>query len=167
MYRKLVLDTATTTQSLAQSWSIVLRIFCRLKREIMTYNSDRLDRIEANLETVKDILLSTARRSETADERISALSVKTDARIDRLAAKQDRTQEQLEQLREDVDIAFQTIKLLSENTDRRIVESQQEMHEFRTIMTRLQMENRQIWEYLMRQYQSGNGDGGTRGPSGD
>lgn len=133
----------------------------------MTYNSDRLDRIEANLETVKDILLSTARRSETADERISVLSVKTDARIDRLAAKQDRTQEQLEQLREDVDIAFQTIKLLSENTDRRIVESQQEMHEFRTIMTQLQMENRQIWEYLMRQYQSGNGDGGTRGPSGD
>lgn len=125
----------------------------------MTYNSDRLDRIEADLETVKDILLSTARRSETADERISALFVKTDARIERLAAKQDRTQEQLEQLREDVNIAFQTIKLLSENTDRSIVESQQEMHEFRTIMTQLQMENRQIWEYLMRQYQSGNGSG--------
>lgn len=125
----------------------------------MVYNSDRLDRIEADLETVKDILLSTARRSETADERISALSVKTEARIDRLAEKQDRTQEQLEQLREDVDIAFQTIKLLSENTDRSMVESQQEMREFRTIMTQLQMENRQIWEYLMRQYQSGNGSG--------
>ena len=115
----------------------------------MTYNSDYLDRIETDLETIKEILLATARRAEA-----------TDTRLDRLSEKQDRTQEQLDRLREDVDTAFETIKLLSENTNRSIVQSQQEMREFRVTMTQLQVENRQIWEYLMHQYQNGNGDGG-------
>jgi len=102
--------------------------------------SDRLDRIENDLEAVKDILLTVARRYEVAADRREA----TDERIDRLVERQERTQAQLDQLREDVDIAFQTIKLMSENADR-------DRAEFRT-------ESRQIWEYLMQQYRNGNGD---------
>lgn len=117
-----------------------------MSNNAMTQNSDRSSN---DLETIKEILLATARRAEA-----------TDARLARLSENQSHAQEQLNQqresldrLREDVDIAFETIKLASENSDR-------EMAEFRTTMLRLQLENQRIWEYLMRQYQSGNGDGG-------
>lgn len=99
----------------------------------MTNSSDRLDRIENDLETVKEIMLAVARRAEA-----------TDSRLDRLAESQERTQEQLDQLREDVNIAFQTINLMSENGDR-------ERAEFRAEILR-------IWEYLMGQQRNGNGD---------
>jgi len=58
----------------------------------MTNGSDRLDRIENDLE-----------------KRMQA----TDERIDRLTQNQDRTQHQLDQLSEDVNIAFWTITALS------------------------------------------------------
>lgn len=80
-------------------------------------NSDELSN---DLETVKEILLAVAKRAEATDsrlERLASASVKRwsaiDSRIDRLAESQQRTQEQLDQLREDVDIAFQTINLRS------------------------------------------------------
>lgn len=66
------------------------------------------------LELIRQLLIATANRAES-----------TDNRLDRLVESQERTQRQLDQLsvnvdqlREDVDIAFQTIQLLSENTDR-------------------------------------------------
>lgn len=49
-------------------------------------NNDQLDRIENDLETVKDILLTVASRAEA-----------TDRRIDRLVERQDHTQQQLDQ----------------------------------------------------------------------
>jgi len=52
----------------------------------MTNNSNRLDRIEDDLET-KEILVAVARRAESTDER-----------LDRLAQGQERTQVQLDQL---------------------------------------------------------------------
>ena len=117
-----------------------------MSNNVMTQNSDRSSN---DLETIKEILLATARRAEA-----------TDARLDRLSENQSHAQEQLNQqresldrLREDVDIAFETINLVSENNDRQMVE-------FRTNMLRLQVENQRIWEYLMRQYQSGNDEGG-------
>ncbi len=75
----------------------------------MTNGSDRLDRIENDLETVKDILLTVARQYEASEKRMQA----TDERIDRLTQNQDRTQHQLDQLSEDVNIAFWTITALS------------------------------------------------------
>ncbi len=42
----------------------------------MTNGSDRLDRIENDLETVKDILLTVARRAEATDGRQIAVSPK-------------------------------------------------------------------------------------------
>lgn len=111
----------------------------------MTQNSDRSS---SDLETIKEILLATARRAKA-----------TDARLDRLSENQTHAQEQLNQqresldrLREDVDIAFETINSVSENTDRSIAESQQEMAEFRSTMIQLQTENQRIWQYLMQQH---------------
>jgi flagellar biosynthesis chaperone FliJ len=82
-------------------------------------NSDELSN---DLETVKKILLAIAKRAEATDsrlERLAEASVKRwsviGSQLDRLAESQQRTQEQLDQLREDVDIAFQTINLMAEN----------------------------------------------------
>lgn len=102
----------------------------------MTSSSSRLDRIENDLETVKEIMLTLARRAEA-----------TDARIDRLAERQDRTQTQLDQLGVDVDIAFQTITALSDNTDRTLA----------SINASIQRQDR-ILDYLMRRDGNGTGD---------
>ncbi len=122
-----------------------------------------------DLETIKEILFTVARRYEAAaermdatDERIERLAKgtnerlersgqRTDEQIERLGQKQERTQEQLDRLREDVDIAFQTISLMVENSDR-------EMAEFKSVILGFQTENHRIWEYLMRRDQNNNGD---------
>ena len=134
---------------------------------------DRLDRIETDLETIKEILLATARRAEAADartaktdERLSEQSqtmderlvaftkaadergIKLDQRLDRLTQKQEESQRQIDALREDVDIAFQTISLMAEN-------NRTEMAEFRAEMREMRLETRQIWEYLLRRSQNG------------
>ena len=99
----------------------------------MTYDSNRLDRIEADLELAKEILLATARRAEAADERI----IKTNEQLAQLSRKTD---ERLNRLSEDVETAFQIISLMAEN-------NHAEMAEFRA-------KTRQIWQYLMRQSQN-------------
>ena len=113
--------------------------------------TDRLDRIETDLETVKEILLATARRAEATDKQIEGIALLVqeqsrlaDERGRKVDERLDRLSENLNHLREDVDIAFQTISLLSENTDR-------SMAEFRA-------ETRAIWEYLMRKSQNGDGN---------
>lgn len=135
--------------------------------------SDRLDRIETDLETIKEILLATARRAEAADartaktdkrlseqaqtmdERLVAFTkaadergIKLDQRLDRLTQKQEESQRQIDALREDVDIAFQTISLMAEN-------NRTDMAEFRAEMREMRLETRQIWEYLLRRSQNG------------
>jgi hypothetical protein len=64
----------------------------------------------------------------------------------------DQLSGSVNQLNEDVEIAFQTIKLMAENSDR-------EMAEFRSAILGLQTENRHMWEYLMRRDRDGNGGG--------
>lgn len=95
----------------------------------------RLDRIETDLETIKDILLATARRAEAADER----GIKLDQRLDRLTQNQEESQRQIDALREDVDIAFQTISLMAENNRTDMA--------FRAEMREMRLETRQIWEF--------------------
>lgn len=119
-----------------------------MSNNAVTQNSDRFSN---DLETIKEILLATARRAEATDTRLDCLSENKSHAQEQL----NQPRESLDRLREDVDIAFKTIKLASENSDRK-------MAEFRTTMLRLQSENQLIWEYLMRQYQSGNGDRGER-----
>lgn len=138
--------------------------------------TDRLDRIETDLETVKEILFTTARRVESADNQIENLTQllqeqnriadergrRIDAQIENLTqslqeqsrladVRGRKIDERFEQLREDVDIAFQTISLLSENTDRSMAEFRAEMRDSRA-------ETRAIWEYLMRKSQNGDGN---------
>jgi len=60
-------------------------------------NGGWLDRLENDLETVKNIMLTLARRAEG-----------TDQRIDRLVESQDRTQRQLDQLSITVDRAVES-----------------------------------------------------------
>jgi len=63
-------------------------------------NGGRLDRLENELETVKNIMLTLARRAEG-----------TDQRIDRLVESQDRTQRQLDQLSITVDRAIESFTI--------------------------------------------------------
>lgn len=103
----------------------------------MTHSNGNRD---DELELIRQLLIATANRTES-----------TDAKLERLVERQDRTQRQLDQLsvnvdqlREDVEIAFQTIGLMAENADRE-----------RAIF---QQETRRIWEYPLGQQQNGNGD---------
>jgi len=63
-------------------------------------NGGWLDRLENDLETVKNIMLTLARRAEG-----------TDQRIDRLVESQDRTQRQLDQLSITVDRAIESFTI--------------------------------------------------------
>lgn len=96
-------------------------------------SGDRLDRIETNLQTVTDILVAVARRAESTDER-----------LDRVSQAQDRMQNQLDQLREDVDIAFETVMALSNNTDSTLA----------SINAALERQDR-VLDYLMRRDRNG------------
>lgn len=96
------------------------------------------------METVKEILLTTARRAEAADERIT----KTNEELAQLSRKTD---ERLNRLSLMIETAFETISLMAEN-------NRTEMVEFRAEMREARLETRQIWDYLMRQSQNGNGD---------
>ena len=113
--------------------------------------TDRLDRIETDLEKIKEILFTTARRAEFTDNRIEEQNRIADERGRKIDERLDRLSENLNQLREDVDIAFKTISLLSENTDRSMTEFRAEMRDSRA-------ETRAIWEYLMRKSQNGDGN---------
>jgi DNA repair exonuclease SbcCD ATPase subunit len=111
-------------------------------------SSDRIDQISALLQ---QFITASDKRMNTTDERIERLATRTDQRIDRLAERQERTQEQLDLLREDIDIAFQTIGLMTQNNDR-------EMAQFRAAILENQEECRRIWQYLLGQQRNGNGD---------
>ena len=62
----------------------------------MTTSNDRLDRFENDLETVKAILFTVARRYEVSEKRMEA----TDARIERLSQQQEATLHAIDQLTE-------------------------------------------------------------------
>ena len=101
----------------------------------MTSSSDRLDRVENDLENVKAIFFTVARRYEASEKRMEA----TDARLERLAERQDRTQQQLDQLAANADADRTAMFVMLEQ------------------MAALQQENKQILEYLFGQQRNGNG----------
>ncbi len=101
----------------------------------MTSSSDRLDRVENDIENVKAIFFTVARRYEASEKRMEA----TDARLERLAERQDRTQQQLEQLAANADADRTAMFVMLEQ------------------MAALQQENKQILEYLFGQQRNGNG----------
>ncbi|MEH2317416.1 hypothetical protein [Nostoc sp.] len=70
-------------------------------------NAQRLDNVENNLETVKQLLVSTASYAESADKR-----------IDRLVERQDLTQRQLDGLAVTVQVMGEKIDRVVEKIDR-------------------------------------------------
>ena len=74
----------------------------------MTFDSNRLNRIEADLELAKEILLATARRAAAADERITKIS-------EEFAQLFRKADERLNCLSLMIKTAFQTISLMAEN----------------------------------------------------
>ncbi|MFN6527609.1 6-aminohexanoate hydrolase [Nostoc sp. ChiSLP03a] len=64
-------------------------------------NTQRLDHVEDELETVKRLLISTASYAESANRRLDELTIKQDrtqSHLDELTIKQDRTQSHLDEL---------------------------------------------------------------------
>lgn len=106
----------------------------------MTSSSDRLDRVENDLDNVKAIFFTVARRYEASekrmeatDERLMRLAETTDARINRLAEQQERISTDAE-------------------ADRQVMFVMLEQ------MATLHQENRQILDYLFGQQRNGNGN---------
>ncbi|NEP62687.1 MAG: 6-aminohexanoate hydrolase [Symploca sp. SIO2G7] len=78
----------------------------------------RLNRLEDEFETVKELLISAARYSSSANERLEQLTVK----VDRLTESQETTQTQLNQLSERVDaFVFNAQRLFSQTGERMII----------------------------------------------
>lgn len=91
----------------------------------MTYDSNRLDSIEADLELAKEILLATAKRAAAADERIT-----TNEKLAQLSRKTDK---RLNRLSENVETAFQTISLMVKNNRAAMAELGQKLAKFGNI----------------------------------
>jgi chromosome segregation ATPase len=87
----------------------------------MTRSPDqRLDRIEDEFETVKQLLASAARYAESANEKIDQLSDRQDrtqAQLDQLSNRQDRTQVQIDQLSNRQDRTQAQLDQLSSKVD--------------------------------------------------
>lgn len=97
---------------------------------------------DAEMELIRQLLISTASRGEATDARLLRLvesQERTQRQLDQLSGKVDQLTEKVDQLTEDVDIAFQTITALSDNTDRAVA----------SINASLERQDR-ILDYLMR-----------------
>lgn len=73
----------------------------------------RLDQIEDEFETVKQLLMSAARYAESANERIDSVAEK----LDQLTEKQDRTQQQLDTLSGRFDQLTSKVDQLTDRVD--------------------------------------------------
>lgn len=112
-------------------------------------SSDRLDRIENDLGTVTQIMMTVARQYENAEERMSA----TDKRIDQLTGRVNQLTIKVEQLTERVDQTTTNV----DNLAALMVQFTQNAEADRSAIRGLQSENRQILEYLFGQQRNGNG----------
>ncbi|NEP62979.1 MAG: 6-aminohexanoate hydrolase [Symploca sp. SIO2G7] len=92
----------------------------------------RLNRLEDEFSTVKELLISAARHASSANERLEQLTVKVDrltesqettqTQLDRLTESQETTQTQLNQLSERVDaFVFNAQRLFSQTGERMII----------------------------------------------
>ncbi|MEH1998001.1 MAG: 6-aminohexanoate hydrolase [Nostoc sp.] len=90
-------------------------------------NAQRLDHVEDELETVKQLLVSTASYAESANRRLDQLSIKQDrtqSHLDELSIKQDRTQSHLDQLGVRVDQMGGKVDQFSDKVDSFITQTQ-------------------------------------------
>ncbi|RCJ39005.1 6-aminohexanoate hydrolase [Nostoc punctiforme NIES-2108] len=90
-------------------------------------NTQRLDHVEDELETVKRLLVSTASYAESANRRLDELTIKQDrtqSHLDELTIKQDRTQSHLDQLGARVDQIGEKVDQVSDKVDSFITHTQ-------------------------------------------
>nr|WP_322685206.1 6-aminohexanoate hydrolase [Nostoc sp. DedQUE07]MDZ8131384.1 6-aminohexanoate hydrolase [Nostoc sp. DedQUE07] len=90
-------------------------------------NTQRLDHVEDELETVKQLLVSTASYAESANRRLDELTIKQDrtqSHLDELTIKQDRTQSHLDQLEVRIDRVGAKVDQLSDRVDSFITHTQ-------------------------------------------
>ncbi|OYE00358.1 6-aminohexanoate hydrolase [Nostoc sp. 'Peltigera membranacea cyanobiont' 232] len=90
-------------------------------------NSQRLDHVEDELETVKQLLVSTARYAESANRR-----------LDELTLKQDRTQSQLDQIGGKVDQLSDKVDSFVTHTQRLFTRAGSEVEETKARTERLE-----------------------------
>ena len=90
-------------------------------------NTQRLDHVEDELETVKRLLVSTASYAESANRRLDELTIKQDltqSHLNELTIKQDLTQSHLDQLGARVDQVGGKVDQLSDKVDSFITHTQ-------------------------------------------
>lgn len=108
----------------------------------MTEASDRLDRMEENLQTVTDLMVAVARRTESNAESIDQLTDNVDVlvrRVDQLAIRQEDTQAVVSQMASRFEQLMTVMVQFAQNAE----------------VDRAEI--RRIWEYLLGQQQNGNG----------
>ncbi len=118
-------------------------------------NTQRLDNVEDELETVKQLLVSTASYSESANRKIDRLveaqdrtqsyldelSVKQDrtqSYLDELSVKQDRTQSHLDQQKERIDQLSDKVDAFITHTQRLFTKTGSEVEETKARTERLE-----------------------------
>lgn len=122
----------------------------------MTNSSDRLDCLEDDLETVKEIMLAVARRTESKRYAIEGLTSK----LDRLTVTVDQFGVRVDQLGIKVDQLTATVERIATDgeADRAVMLGMLEDQ------AELRRENRQILDYLMRRDRNGNDNGDQSQP---
>lgn len=113
-------------------------------------NSNSNGNRDDELELIRQLLIATASRTEVTDARLNRLvesQERTQRQLDQLSGTVDQISGKVDQLSEDVEIAFQTITALSDNTDRTLA----------SINASIQRQDR-ILDYLMRRDRNGDGD---------
>ena len=111
--------------------------------------NERLDKVEDVLETVKQILMIVARRSEDAEKRMEA----TDRRINQLSVKVDQLAVSVDETTANVNNLTATVSQQAADADA----DRSMMVSILEHMDELQMSNARIWQYLMSKDRNGNG----------
>ena len=131
-------------------------------------SAERLDLIEDEMETIKELLIATARRTEKNSEAIDRITERLDHQtriIDRLAVSQLNSEERLDRLGTKVDqlgIRVDQLVTAQMNTEHRVDQLAALMVRFienaeadRTVIRGIQTENQRILEYLFGQQGEG------------
>ncbi len=94
--------------------------------------TERLERVENDLDVVRQLLTSAATYAESANRKIDQLSTK----VDQLTTSQDRTQSQLDQLTGRVDQLTGRVDQLSSRVDEFVFQSQRIFNQLATVAER-------------------------------
>ncbi|MEH1938010.1 MAG: 6-aminohexanoate hydrolase [Nostoc sp.] len=104
-------------------------------------NAQRLDHVEDELETVKQLLVSTASYAESTSRRLDELTIKQDRtqfHLDELTIKQDRTQSHLDQTGVKVDQLSDKVDSFITHTQRLFTKTGSEIEETKARTERLE-----------------------------